>query len=160
MMTVCCLPFWGNTFNQVTSTAPWDFNINIGVIWACRWPRPKHLDTDALCSLAVSDGRLEVGDLGKEAAARPGGTCSRWMDMLQPHLKDIGGEPFVDLVVFLTTFMTNKIMKPLYGQVVWNLGAAFEQTLGRILQEKEEPNDYLKKNCVRELDGVIRQGIR
>ena len=65
--------------------------------------------------------------------------------MLQPHLKDIGGEPFVDLVVFLTTFMTNKIMKPLYGQVVWNLGAAFEQTLGRILQEKEEPNDYLKK---------------
>ena len=133
-----------NTFDQATSTSPWDFNVNIGIIWTCKWPRPKHSDVDTLCNFSVDDVKLEVESLVALAAKRPGGTASVWIDILQPHLQEAEGVPFINLVDFLTIFPTNKLLKPLYAQVVWNIGAALEQTLGRILQEKEEPNDYIK----------------
>jgi hypothetical protein len=93
-----------NTFDQATSTLPWDFTVNVGVMWTCKWPRPKHSDLDTLCNFSVVDGKLELAELIVLAGQLPGGTASAWLCILQPHLEDTGSGPSVKLVSFLTLF--------------------------------------------------------
>ena len=98
--------------------------------------------------------------MAREPVDCPGGTASRWIDILRPHLRDSGaaGGPSSDLVKFATTFTMNKLLKPFYAQVLWALRICVRSDFGENPTGEGGAERVYQKSFVPERDGLGREG--